>query len=97
MSVRGWRVTEPIARSVPRSISIHTGVALTSAVGKSMLVKPRAPVSVHAVSDAASCPLNWRLFLPREWADDAVRRPADRRAGRRRAPGEMATGTGRPG
>ncbi|CAM5507440.1 IS701 family transposase [Streptomyces canarius] len=31
-------------------------------------------VSVHAVSDTASCPLNWRLFLPREWADDAVRR-----------------------
>ncbi|MDP9613705.1 SRSO17 transposase [Streptomyces demainii] len=31
-------------------------------------------VSVHAVSDAASCPLNWRLFLPREWADDTVRR-----------------------
>ncbi|GGR59856.1 hypothetical protein GCM10010236_10760 [Streptomyces eurythermus] len=31
-------------------------------------------VSVHAVSDTASCPLNWRLFLPQEWADDAVRR-----------------------
>ncbi|MEU6889277.1 IS701 family transposase [Streptomyces viridosporus] len=31
-------------------------------------------VSVHAVSDAASCPLQWRLFVPREWADDPVRR-----------------------
>ncbi|WP_264935681.1 IS701 family transposase, partial [Streptomyces sp. A012304] len=31
-------------------------------------------VSVHAVSDAASCPLNWRLFLPKEWAKDTVRR-----------------------
>ncbi|WP_344396673.1 IS701 family transposase, partial [Streptomyces vastus] len=31
-------------------------------------------VSVHAVSDTASCPLNWRLFLPQEWADDTVRR-----------------------
>ncbi len=31
-------------------------------------------VSVHAVSEAASCPLNWRLFLPREWAEDTVRR-----------------------
>lgn len=31
-------------------------------------------VSVHAVSDTASCPLQWRLFVPREWADDAVRR-----------------------
>lgn len=31
-------------------------------------------VSVHAVSDTASCPLQWRLFVPQEWADDAVRR-----------------------
>ncbi|MGW7613687.1 IS701 family transposase [Streptomyces sp. NPDC054766] len=31
-------------------------------------------VSVHAVSDAASCPLQWRLFVPQEWADDPVRR-----------------------
>jgi SRSO17 transposase len=26
-------------------------------------------VSVHAVTDAASCPLNWRLFLPAGWDD----------------------------
>ncbi|RZB13274.1 hypothetical protein StrepF001_45090 [Streptomyces sp. F001] len=31
-------------------------------------------VSVHAVSDAASCPLNWRLFLPQEWVQDTDRR-----------------------
>jgi SRSO17 transposase len=31
-------------------------------------------VSVHAVTDAASCPLQWRLFVPQEWADDPVRR-----------------------
>ncbi|WP_432189831.1 IS701 family transposase [Streptomyces sp. Tue6028] len=31
-------------------------------------------VSVHAVSDTASCPLQWRLFVPEEWADDAARR-----------------------
>lgn len=24
-------------------------------------------VSVHAVTDEASCPLNWRLFLPASW------------------------------
>lgn len=35
-------------------------------------------VSVHTVSDTASCPLQWRLFVPQEWAADAVRR---RRAG----------------
>lgn len=26
-------------------------------------------VSVHAVTDAASCPLSWRLFLPEGWDD----------------------------
>jgi SRSO17 transposase len=26
-------------------------------------------VSVHAVTDAASCPLDWRLFLPESWDD----------------------------
>jgi SRSO17 transposase len=31
-------------------------------------------VSVNAVSDAASCPLDWRLFLPIEWDDDRERR-----------------------
>ncbi len=39
-------------------------------------------VSVHAVTATASCPLQWRLFLPKEWAEDAERRtvckvPAD--------------------
>jgi SRSO17 transposase len=31
-------------------------------------------VSVHAVTDAASCPLQWRLFVPQEWAADTERR-----------------------
>lgn len=31
-------------------------------------------MSVHAVSDTASCPLQWRLFVPQEWAHDAPRR-----------------------
>ena len=29
-------------------------------------------VSVHAVTDAASCPLDWRLFLPQSWDDTAA-------------------------
>src|SRR4051795_5781572 len=32
-------------------------------------------VSVHAVTDAASCPLNWRLFLPASWDDAGAARP----------------------
>ncbi|MEV4251527.1 IS701 family transposase, partial [Streptosporangium canum] len=31
-------------------------------------------VSLHAASDTASVPISWRLFLPREWAQDAERR-----------------------
>jgi SRSO17 transposase len=41
-------------------------------------------VSIHAVTDQASCPINWRLFLPPDWDDDHQRRakahvPADQR------------------
>jgi SRSO17 transposase len=41
-------------------------------------------VSVHAATDQASCPINWRLFLPEEWDHDVERRrkahvPADQR------------------
>jgi SRSO17 transposase len=32
-------------------------------------------VSVHAVTDAASCPLNWRLFVPESWDDAAASTP----------------------
>jgi SRSO17 transposase len=31
-------------------------------------------VSVNAATDAASCPLDWRLFMPEEWDDDGERR-----------------------
>jgi SRSO17 transposase len=33
-------------------------------------------VSVNAVTEQASCPLDWRLFLPEGWDDDAKRRAA---------------------
>src|SRR5690606_15589425 len=29
-------------------------------------------VSVHAVTDTASCPLDWRLFLPEAWGEEAA-------------------------
>ncbi len=30
-------------------------------------------VSLHWSSEAASCPLSWRLYLPQEWFEDAAR------------------------
>jgi SRSO17 transposase len=31
-------------------------------------------VSISAATDAASCPINWRIYLPEEWDSDAARR-----------------------
>src|SRR5947209_14250607 len=36
-------------------------------------------VSICAVTDAASCPLNWRLFLPPGWDDPEAATPRTRR------------------
>lgn len=35
-------------------------------------------VSVHAVTDAASCPLDWRLFLPPSWDETTATSPEER-------------------
>jgi SRSO17 transposase len=35
-------------------------------------------VSVNAVTEQASCPLDWRLFVPESWNEDAERRAACR-------------------
>src|SRR6478735_3929864 len=31
-------------------------------------------VSISAATDAASCPIKWRIYLPEEWDQDAARR-----------------------
>ncbi|MFD9041166.1 IS701 family transposase [Streptomyces bottropensis] len=60
--------------SFPKDGRMSVGVAhqYCGALGKQ--ANCQVAVSVHAVSDTASCPLNWRLFLPQEWAEDTVRR-----------------------
>jgi SRSO17 transposase len=60
--------------SFPKDGRMSVGVApqYCGALGKQ--ANCQVAVSVHAVSDTASCPLNWWLFLPREWTDDAARR-----------------------
>lgn len=60
--------------SFPKDGKISVAVApqYCGALGKQ--ANCQVAVSVHAVSDTASCPLQWRLFVPQEWADDPARR-----------------------
>ena len=60
--------------SFPKDGSMSVAVApqYCGALGKQ--ANCQVAVSVHAVSDTASCPLNWRLFVPEEWVHDAERR-----------------------
>ncbi len=60
--------------SFPKDGTMSVGVAhqYCGTLGKQ--ANCQVAVSVHAVTDTASCPLQWRLFVPEEWAHDAVRR-----------------------
>ncbi|MFC9853896.1 IS701 family transposase [Streptomyces prasinus] len=64
--------------SFPKCGTASAGVArrYCGALGKR--ASCQVAVSVHAATDAASCPLEWELFLPREWAADDKRRRAAR-------------------
>jgi SRSO17 transposase len=64
--------------SFPKCGTASVGVArqYCGALGKR--ANCQVAVSVHAATDTASCPLQWELYLPEEWADDQLRR---RRAG----------------
>lgn len=84
--------------SFPKCGTASVGVArqYRGALGKR--ANCQVVVSVHAATDTASCPLEWELFLPGEWAHD------DRRRQRAGIPVEvvhvskthLAPGLGRP-
>ncbi|WP_367838076.1 IS701 family transposase [Streptomyces rochei] len=59
--------------SFPKCGTASVGVArqYCGAVGKR--ANCQGAVSVHAATDTASCPLNWELYLPREWTDEPGR------------------------
>ncbi len=63
--------------SFPKDGHASPGVAhqYCGALGKT--ANCQVAPSVHLVTDAASCPVNWRLFLPAEWDPAAV--PTERR------------------
>ncbi|MER6425944.1 IS701 family transposase [Streptomyces sp. NPDC001137] len=62
--------------SFPKCGRASVGVArqYCGALGKR--ANCQVAVSVHAATDLASCPLEWELFLPEEWAHDLPRRTA---------------------
>ncbi|MFD5617893.1 IS701 family transposase [Streptomyces yangpuensis] len=60
--------------SFPKCGTASAGVArqYCGALGKT--ANCQVAVSVHAATDFASCPLEWELFLPEDWAADEGRR-----------------------
>ncbi|MFI8233912.1 IS701 family transposase [Streptomyces sp. NPDC085900] len=64
--------------SVPKDGMMSVAVApqYCGALGKR--ANCQVAVSVHAATDTASCPLQWRLYLPKEWASDTDRRAKTR-------------------
>jgi SRSO17 transposase len=67
----GWVIDDT---ALPKDGRFSPGVArqYCGALGKT--ANCQVIVSVNAVTDRASCPLDWRLFLPEEWDADAERR-----------------------
>jgi SRSO17 transposase len=59
--------------SFPKCGKASVGVArlYCGAVGKR--ANCQVAVSIHAATDTASCPLEWQLYLPREWTDEPER------------------------
>ncbi|MFC1439090.1 IS701 family transposase [Streptacidiphilus sp. N1-10] len=60
--------------SFPKRGRLSVGVARQFSAGLGRRARCQVAVGVHAVVPEASCPLQWRLFLNQEWADDAERR-----------------------
>jgi SRSO17 transposase len=67
----GWVIDDT---ALPKDGRFSPGVArqYCGALGKT--ANCQVIVSVNAVCDRASCPLDWRLFVPEEWDADAERR-----------------------
>jgi SRSO17 transposase len=66
-----WVIDDP---AFPKFGRWSVGVAPQDCGALGKVANCQVGVSVHAVTDQASCPLDWRLFLPPEWDDDPERR-----------------------
>jgi SRSO17 transposase len=69
---RAVELIEPVAWAIddtgfPKDGSGSPGVARQYSGTLGKVANCQIGVSVHAVTDTASCPLDWRLFLPESW------------------------------
>ncbi|GAA1747668.1 hypothetical protein GCM10009681_18550 [Luedemannella helvata] len=85
---RAVELVEPVAWVVddtgfPKDGTGSAGVARQYSGTLGKVANCQIGVSVHAVTDTASCPLDWRLFLPESW-DEMKAGPAAVRAAKAR-------------
>jgi SRSO17 transposase len=68
LAPEGWVIDDT---GFPKFGKMSVGVArqYSGALGK--VGNCQIGVSVNACSDQASCPLDWRLFIPKEWDEDS--------------------------
>jgi SRSO17 transposase len=71
LAADAWAIDDT---GMPKCGRLSPGVARQYCGELGKVANCQVGVSVNAVSDAASCPLDWRLFLPAEWDDDRKRR-----------------------
>jgi SRSO17 transposase len=74
LACRAVEVVEPVVWVVddtgfPKDGKGSPGVARQYSGTLGKVANCQIGVSVHAVTDVASCPLEWRLFLPKSWDD----------------------------
>jgi len=71
LDVQAWAIDDS---GMPKCGRLSPGVARQYCGELGKVANCQVGVSVNAVSDVASCPLDWRLFLPAEWDQDRGRR-----------------------
>src|SRR4051794_25595057 len=88
ISPEAWVVDDT---GFPKDGTASPGVARQYSGTLGKVANCQIGVSICAVTDAASCPLDWRLFLPERWDDScATDEPAAAAIRARRGPGGMA-------
>ena len=68
IGVEGWVIDDT---GFPKFGKMSVGVARQYSGSLGKVGNCQVAVSVNAVTDSASCPLDWRLFLPESWDEDS--------------------------